>query len=304
MPNSVFQQTPDILLLGGGYVLSALASALPRHRFLITATSAEKVESFRRKGYTAEVFRIEEETKQDLLRARYPRLQYCIDSIPPLLDIPHSHDRRKLLAPLFPSDCHPRFLYLSTTGVYGGQHGEWVDEESVCQPFSDTAYARCKTEESYLQSEDPSHIFRLSGIYGPGRGLSYSLREGKYRVVQDDEKYTNRIHLSDICSALLSAIERIDQNLTFSTILNLSDDEPAQQRDVVDYYIKTFQLPHPQEISKAEAMQQARHRLLLNQRVRNERLHRELLPHLEFPSYREGASTEGEVKADTFSPQR
>ncbi len=118
--------------------------------------------------------------------------------------------------------------YLSTTGVYGDAQGNWVDEDTKPNPGSARTKRRVAAEHGWAALEKPLAIFRLAGIYGPGRSMLDDLRVGQGRHVLKPGHLFGRIHREDIAQAALAALT---QNAI--GIFNLSDDEPATPSDVV-----------------------------------------------------------------------
>ena len=125
---------------------------------------------------------------------------------------------------------------------------------------------------------------RLPAIYGPDRGLLWSLRAGSYRLIGTGENWTNRIHVED----LVEVIKRCLQSKDLPPVLNVTDDHPARAKDVVDYLCSRDSLPYPQSISEEEALKGGAYTMLSNQRVRNDLMKRVLGIQLRYPSYREG----------------
>ena len=158
------------LLLGGGYTLTKLAKKLDPKSFVITATSPEKVSWFQNEGFQAELVTLD---TPDLLRAllqKHPEIDTIIDSVPPLSADPTQGVRSVISA--LEGSAVKRLFYLSTTGVYGYKDGSLVDESSECHPLNPRGQARLDSENLYRSlSNIAVTSFRISGIYGPGRGL-------------------------------------------------------------------------------------------------------------------------------------
>ncbi|MDX8401083.1 MAG: SDR family NAD(P)-dependent oxidoreductase, partial [Mariprofundaceae bacterium] len=175
----------------------------------------------------------------------------------------------------------------STTGVYGDAGGAWVDETTPCRPSSPRGLERLRAERAWLDSGLPAEIFRLAGIYGPGRNILKRLRAGGYRAVRwQPPRWSNRIHVDDILAALLAAIARPRPR----RIVNLADDLPYPHADYACELAEAIGAPRPELIAPDEAA-----RLLSpaaldffrdDKRVRNRLLHRELLPELRYPDFR------------------
>ena len=123
--------------------------------------------------------------------------------------------------------------YLSTTGVYGNRDGGWVDETSIPAPNSERAKRRLIAEQAWSTAGEGRAVdlFRLAGIYGPGRSAIEDLRTGRARRVSKPGHLFGRIHRDDIAGALLAAIQQTVPPGT--RIFNLADDEPASNVDVV-----------------------------------------------------------------------
>ncbi len=123
--------------------------------------------------------------------------------------------------------------YLSTTGVYGDRKGGWVDETSTPAPNSDRSWRRLMAEQAWCAAGEGRAVdlFRLAGIYGPGRSAIEDMREGHARRVSKPGHLFGRIHRDDIAGAVLAAIQQtVPPGIR---VLNLADDEPAANADVV-----------------------------------------------------------------------
>jgi nucleoside-diphosphate-sugar epimerase len=122
-----------------------------------------------------------------------------------------------------------RIVYVSSTGVYGKGHGQWVDETAPLAPLSATGEARVMAERA-LDGASVSHVaLRVAGIYGPGRGIADRIRLGQYRVVGDGSSHVSRVHVEDLASAVIAAGES-----DASGAINIADDDPAPIGEVAD----------------------------------------------------------------------
>lgn len=180
--------------------------------------------------------------------------------------------------------------YLSTIGVYGDHNGAWVDETAAPTPVSARSRRRAEAESAWLALGERCgmrvQVFRLSGIYGPGRSAIDRLRAGTaQRIIKPDQVF-NRIHVDDIAATLLAAIEGRGSH----TIYNVTDDEPAPPQDVITFAADLLQMPPPPEIpiEEAQLSLMAKSFYVENKRASNARLHSDLGVDLKFPSYREG----------------
>lgn len=177
--------------------------------------------------------------------------------------------------------------YLSTTAVYGDQAGAWVDEETPVAPSSRRGDWRAQAEAEWQAIPDlPLHIFRLAGIYGPGRGPFAKLMAGKARRIVKPGQVFSRIHVEDIATVLEASIDRPNPG----AIYNVCDDEPAPPQDVLGYGAELLGLPVPAEVPFDEAgmTPMARSFYGENKRVRNIRIKEELGVTLAYPDYRVG----------------
>lgn len=180
--------------------------------------------------------------------------------------------------------------YLSTTGVYGDHGGAWIDETTPANPVSPRSRERLAAEQAWLalgrRSGQAVQVFRLSGIYGPGRNALANLAEGTARRVVKPGQVFNRIHVADIAGALVASLGRPRAGAVY----NLADDEPAPSSDVLAYAAALAGVPPPPEIpfEAASLSPMAASFYAENKRVRNRLLKDELGVTLRYPTYREG----------------
>ncbi len=180
--------------------------------------------------------------------------------------------------------------YLSTTGVYGDHGGGWVDEDTPLTPSTRRGRLRVEAEGDWqaLAAETglPLHIFRLAGIYGPGRGPFAKVRAGTARRIVKPGQVFSRIHVEDIAQVLEASMARPDPG----AIYNLCDDDPAPPQEVIAEAARLLGLPLPPEEGFAEAdlTPMARSFYAESKRVRNDRIKRDLGVRLRYPGFREG----------------
>lgn len=180
--------------------------------------------------------------------------------------------------------------YLSTIGVYGDHGGAWVDETTPALTRIPRSQRRIAAETAWLDLAAATgargFVFRLPGIYGPGRNSLRDLADGSARIVVKSGQVFNRAHVADIAAALAA---------TFPTevpagIYNIADDEPATQGDVVTFAAELLGIapPAPLPFESAELSEMARSFHIENRRVSNAKL--KALPGfaLAYPTYREG----------------
>jgi nucleoside-diphosphate-sugar epimerase len=176
--------------------------------------------------------------------------------------------------------------YLSTTGVYGDHGGAWVDEDTPPKPSLERSRRRLDAET--LWREMGAHVFRLAGIYGPGRSAVDTVRAGQARRVVKPGQVFSRIHVDDIAGAVLASLARPHPG----TIYNLCDDDAAPPQDVIAHACLLLGVEPPPEIPWDEAKRSLSPMALSfyadNKRVENGRIKRELDMRLKYPSFREG----------------
>jgi nucleoside-diphosphate-sugar epimerase len=180
--------------------------------------------------------------------------------------------------------------YLSTVGVYGDSQGAWIDETMPAQATSARGRRRIAAEQDWLalgaRRATRTQIFRLAGIYGPGRSAIDRMREGNaHRVVKPGQVF-NRIHVDDIAAAVIAGID----GRGAEQIYNVTDDEPAPPQDVITFAAGLLHMPPPPEVpfEDAQLSPMAASFYADNKRIRNDRLRQELGVALQFPTYREG----------------
>ncbi len=179
------------------------------------------------------------------------------------------------------------FGYLSTTGVYGNHNGEWTDEDAELRPSTERGKMRKAAEERWSAVPGlPVHVFRLAGIYGPGRGPFAKVRNGTARQIIKPGQIFSRIHVKDIAQVLAASIAQPNPGRAY----NVCDDEPAPPQDVIGYAAELLGMPLPPEIpfDEAEMSPMARSFYSESKRISNSRIKSELGVTLHYPSYRDG----------------
>ena len=180
--------------------------------------------------------------------------------------------------------------YLSTTGVYGDHDGGWVDETTPLTPGTARGRQRVLAEAQWraLAADQgwPLHIFRLAGIYGPGRGPFRKVKDGTAQRIVKPGQFFSRIHVEDIGQVLDASIHRPDPGAVY----NVCDDDPSPPQDVLAHAAELLGLPIPPEvdIDKADMTPMARSFYAESKRVRNDRMKRDLGIRLLYPTYRDG----------------
>jgi nucleoside-diphosphate-sugar epimerase len=276
-----------LLCFGLGFSARVLAARLAAKGWTITATSRseEGAEAIRRAGYRAFVF----DGARPLPDSAFDGVTHAVVSAPPgaggdpVLALHAAHFAR--LARQF------RWVaYLSTTGVYGDHAGGLVTEDTPLTPNTERGQRRLLAETQWLELWRGSglavHIFRLAGIYGPGRNQLLSLLDGTAKRVIKEGQLFSRIHVEDIANVLEASIARPHPGRAY----NVCDDEASPPQEVVEYGARLLGLPVPPAIpfEQAELSPMARSFYADSKRVSNARLKQELGVRLSYPTYREG----------------
>ncbi len=174
--------------------------------------------------------------------------------------------------------------YLSSTGVYGDLGGGWAFEETPIKPLSDEAKNRAIAETQW--QEIGAHIFRLPGIYGPGRSTFDRLRSGKSRRIIREGQIFSRAHVDDIADILMRSIAKPNRG----RIYNIADDMPCPPQDIISFGAQLLGMEPPPEVrfEDANLPQKAQRFYTECKRISNARVKSELgwLP--KYPSYKQG----------------
>ncbi|MBV8765572.1 MAG: SDR family oxidoreductase [Hyphomicrobiales bacterium] len=280
----------NLFVLGLGYSGSVLArrKLAEGWRVLGTVRSPEKMEALRAEGIEAFLFDAHTDELENFAMA-LRETDALLISIPPVGQ--GDTLAEKLSRIIFGGAGRPRWIgYLSTIGVYGDHAGAFVDETMPCRPSSMRSRARCEAEKSWMQLgsqlDIPVIIFRLPGIYGPGRNAFAALRKGTARRIVKPGQIFNRVHVDDIAAALSLSMKKD----IASAIYNVTDDEPSPPQDVIAFAAALLGMEPPPEIDFAEAelSPMAASFYGESKRVRNDLIKRRIDFAPQFPSYREG----------------
>ncbi len=288
-----------MLSFGHGYSARALGAALLAEGWEVIGTtrSAEKADALRASGVTPLIW------PGDAAAPALARASHVLTSVAP-------GDEGDAVLRLHRADLvraapHLEWVgYLSTTGVYGDHGGGWVDEETALAPATRRGEMRRVAEAAWQELAEeaglPLHIFRLAGIYGPGRGPFAKVRAGTARRIVKKGQVFSRIHVEDIAQVLQASIARPNPG----AIYNLCDDDPAPPQDVIAHAAELLGLPLPPAIAfeEAELSPMARSFYAESKRVRNDRIKRELGVTLRYPTYRDGLAALLAAKSGSNPP--
>lgn len=292
-----------LFCFGLGYTAGFLARALAADGWRILGTCRTPDAREHLAGIGIEAYLFDRDHPLENAAALLGEASHVLSSVPPdgsgdpVLDA-HGRDLAAL--------DHLRWLgYLSTTGVYGNRDGAWVDESAALAPSGERGRRRVAAEQGWLdlhrQNGLPVHLFRLAGIYGPGRSALDSVRAGSARRVHKPGQVFSRIHVADIVQTLRASMARPDPG----AIYNLCDDDPAPPDAVIEFACGLLGVPPPPlvPLETADLSEMARSFYADNKRVANRRMKDALGVRLRYPSYRDGlAALFREAAAAPASP--
>ncbi|HMN39084.1 MAG TPA: SDR family oxidoreductase [Hyphomicrobium sp.] len=277
-----------LFCFGLGYCAQHIATRLTARGWRVSGTStcAERIAELKRAGFCAALFEgTQSGSGVDELLSQSTHV---------LLSIPPGSDGDPAYVHHGKTIAHSNRIvwigYLSTVGVYGDAAGGWVSEEDEANPASDRGKRRLAAERAWqalgVASGKRVDVFRLPGIYGPGRSAIEEVKAGTARRLVKPGQVFNRIHVEDIAGAVVAAIDKGAPGRVY----NVTDDEPGPPQDVVAYAAALLGRAPPPEIdfATADLSPMARSFYSESKRVSNARLKQELLPRLVYPTYREG----------------
>ncbi|KAK2987484.1 hypothetical protein RJ640_012143, partial [Escallonia rubra] len=255
--DAVTPESPNrMFILGMGFVGQFFAEQLKNQGWAVsgTCTSISKKKKLEEKGFNAYVFDANEPQLEVLNSLNYHT--HVLISIPPVVGkgdpmLQHVNLLKRIL-----DDENLQWLsYLSSTSVYGDCGGAWVDEDYLINPMSNVAKARLAAEEGWLNfGRDlglAAQIFRLGGIYGPGRSAIDTIIKqealSKFQRLRSSRHYTSRVHVADICGALHASIHRPSPG----KIYNIVDDDPASRIEVFKFAQNLVEKKWPGQVKQS-----------------------------------------------------
>jgi nucleoside-diphosphate-sugar epimerase len=279
---------PALFCFGLGFSATALAHRLAAQGWRVAGTSQQAVPEAPNDSAKRFSFRRDVPLSAEG-RAALAAATHVLVSVPPDFrgDPVLSFGR-----PLFAESVRLSWIgYLSSTGVYGDTGGAPVDEHGLVRPTSLRAEWRAAAERDWLEFGAESaiavHIFRLAGIYGPGRSAFDRLREGRAQRISRPGHRFSRIHVEDIASVLHASITR-----PCTGMYNVADDEPAEPERVIAFAAELLGMPLPPLVSYEEAAQSMSPMALSfwrdNRIVVSRHIRERLDVRLAYPTFREG----------------
>jgi nucleoside-diphosphate-sugar epimerase len=289
---------PYLLCSGFGYTARVLARRLADEGWIAggTCRTEDNATALRAAGFAVEVF----DRDHPLSRKALDGITHLLVSVPPdaagdpVLAV-HGEDIAGIEG--------LRWLgYLSTTGAYGDRGGGWVDESAELSPSGERGRRRVAAEAGWLdlwrRRGVPVHIFRLAGIYGPGRSPFEALRAGTAKRIDKPGQVFSRIHVEDLAQVLAASINRTRPGAVY----NVCDDDPTAPEAVVAHAATLLGMPVPPLVpfEAAGLSPMARSFYDDNKRVSNRLIKSELGVTLQYPDYRSGLAA---ILADEACPK-
>jgi nucleoside-diphosphate-sugar epimerase len=280
-----------LLALGFGYSAKEIARQLQAEGWRISGTgrSAQSLAEMEREGVEPILF--DGQNAEADLKTAISGATHLLISIPPG---PDGDPILKLCGEAIAKASALSWIgYLSTIGVYGDHGGGWVDEATPATPLSQRSRERAEAEVAWAafarSLSVPLDIFRLAGIYGPGRSPLDRLRNGKAQVIVKPGQVFNRIHVADIAQTVVKAIAK-PPAAPQARIFNVADDEPAPPQEVMAFAAQLLGMEPPPFIRYEEAnlTEMGRSFYEESKRARNDAIKRDLGVTLLYPTYREG----------------
>ena len=279
---------PHLFCFGLGYSADVFAQHCLRHGWRVSGTK-QKLDEPKLSGDKISLYLFDRTTSLVDLQAIYS-ITHILVSVPP-------DERGCPVADIFGDVIaklpNLKWLgYLSTTGVYGNTDGVSVDECAPINPSSNRSRYRVNAEEAWLKTHKdkgvPVEIFRLAGIYGPGRSQLDRVRAGNTTRIDKPGHLFSRIHVDDISSVLQASVATLNSG----AIYNVCDDNPASPADVTAYVCELLKIETPPLINFDEAAKSMSIMALSfwndNRRIDNSRIKKVLEIELAYPDYRKG----------------
>jgi nucleoside-diphosphate-sugar epimerase len=278
-----------LFCFGLGYTATVLADRLRAQGWRVSGTTRDpaKARALSERGIATAVFERGRPVDPGALAAA----SHILSAVPPddagdpVLDV-HGDDLTRRA---------PGWVgYLSTTGVYGDRGGDWVDEDAALQPAGVRGRRRLVAEAGWRALGLPLHIFRLAGIYGPGRSALDTVRAGRAQRIDKPGQVFSRIHVDDLAAVVEASLALPNPGAVY----NVCDDDPAPPQDVIAHACRLLGVPAPPLVpfDAAVLSPMARSFYDENKRVSNRRIKAELGVRLRYPDYRTGLAALAESR--------
>jgi len=281
---------PRLFCFGLGYAARVLAAALMGEGWTVAGTCRDEATRADLAADGIDAFLFDRDRPLDDAGTALGGATHLLSSVPP--DAEGDPVLARHAGAIAAMDGLAWAGYLSSTGVYGDTGGAPVDETAAVNPTSERGRRRAEAEEGWLDLRRaagvPVHVFRLSGIYGPGRSALDAVRAGQARRIDKPGHLFARIHVDDIAAVLRASMARPGPGAVY----NVCDDEPAPSADVVAFACELLGVDAPPLVPFHQAAGEMSPMALSfwrdNRRVDNSRIKGELGVRMKFPDYRAG----------------
>ncbi len=256
-----------LLIFGLGYTAARIAAAMRERGWQVTATGSAGDIAF---------------ADHDRVLAAVTAATHILSSVPP--DRVSGGD--PVLDAYGSALADKGLFYLSSTGVYGDKQGAWVDEATPTIAASGAGRRNARAEADLAWLTMGARVFRLPGIYGPGRSALDRVREGKARRIDLPGQVFSRVHVDDIVSGVVAALMHDAPPGAY----NLGDDLPCSGNEVTEHACRLLGLEAPplETLEEANLSDMARGFYAENRRVANSKAKRVLGWRPRYPTYVEG----------------
>jgi len=282
-------QQKSLFCFGLGFTGSALVRDVRARGWVASGTFRENIDKDVWNAAGVQSYRFDGKEFSEAMENAVREASHVLVTIPPQKDV--GDVVLKQFEKILANSTQLRWLgYLSTTGVYGNCDGDWVDESSELKPGFDHQQRRVEAEEQwralFRKHQVPIHVFRLAGIYGPGRNLLERVRQGSARRIDQPGLVFNRIHVEDVVQVLSASMGHPQPG----AIYNVSDDVPSSPAEAVAFACELLGVEVLPLIALEDAKlsEMARGFYLTNKRVRNLKIKEELGVQLRYPDYKAG----------------
>ena len=278
-----------VFCFGFGQVAECFVNKLIKEKkeLDLAVTSRDETHQIEYNNLKITSFFFKDDNFDSSLKPKLEDANYILVSIPPI-------DGKDIVANYLDSNFknlkNCRWItYLSATSVYGDHKGNWVNEESVTKPTSQSGINRLKAENTWISLSNkinfPLQIFRLAGIYSNEFNILKRLKIGKVQIVDKKNHFFSRIHVEDIANILFKSLNNFKNN----EIYNISDDKPASQSEVASFGAKLLNLQQPNQVKLEEVESEMLQNFYKDsKKVDNKKMKNFFNYNLKYPTYKEG----------------
>ena len=278
-----------VFCFGFGQVAECFVNKLIKEKkeLDLAVTSRDETHQIEHNNLKITSFFFKDDNFDSSLKPKLEDANYILVSIPPI-------DGKDIVANYLDSNFknlkNCRWItYLSATSVYGDHKGNWVNEESVTKPTSQSGINRLKAENTWISLSNkinfPLQIFRLAGIYSNEFNILKRLKIGKVQIVDKKNHFFSRIHVEDIANILFKSLNNFKNN----EIYNICDDKPASQSEVASFGAKLLNLQQPNQVKLEEVESEMLQNFYKDsKKVDNKKMKNFFNYNLKYPTYKEG----------------